>query len=367
MVSVPSTSQGGLEEISFTTTNSWFKSPRTTNRYTQLQTTLEPAVGIARYHYSSTTTRNGSLTSFAYDRGLVISCPFLTVAGRDVHDEMKKYLYISTGVLISTICVIILIIVGAALPPGENPKTSVVVIVLSHTHTLPPSSFALSGLIDPKTNTVRYVSDGFEDYRPLPFLCLSFLIIIVLLSVWFSYDACMHMGHLSGTRHDVQSSPRWILWGFVVASGVISTIGLGFVAVWPSGNLHLSGAGIFILFYVIMQVWMHQILHQIHPISWYVRLMEHGIISITLIGGLMFGALIIVAANSGGGSYAVSKSGSAISEYVVFFAFVGLSIHTMSLMAYIANWYHEDKKTGKWVPNNNNTTPDTPLAPIPGI
>ena len=222
----------------------------------------------------------------------------------------------------------------------------------------------MAGLIDPETNSVRYVSDGFEDYRPLPFLCLACLIVIVSLSVWFSYDASLHMGSYAVDHTD--QTPRLVLWGFVLSSGVISCIGLGFVAFWPSGDLHLSGAGIFILFYVIMQVWMDQILHRVHPVSWHLRLMEYGVISITIMAGLMFGILVIVASNCGGGSQAVWKSGSAISEYIVFLAFVCLSIYSMSLMTYIANWYHEDEKTGAWVPNSSSSSAPS-VIPFPGI
>lgn len=122
--SFPQTSPG-MEEISFA--NPVFR-PRTSNRYTQLQTT-GPMIRTSPFVARPQSQSEGSLSSFSYNCGLVISCPFLTVAGGDVHNEMRKYLYISVGVLASTICVIILIIIGAALPPGEYPHTACILTV----------------------------------------------------------------------------------------------------------------------------------------------------------------------------------------------------------------------------------------------
>lgn len=298
------------------------------NRYTMLSTTQEGREGNTNYQ-----------------RGLVISCPFVTVSKDQVHPEMQKYLYLSMGILACTIIVIILIITGALLPPGKILYKCVCVCVFEKKE---GCFFWLTffmwwtGIIDPETNTIRFVSDGFADYRPLPFISLSLLIIMVTLFDIFAYYAVKR-----------NKLPMWML-ALVIVSGGISCMGLLFVAIFPGGVVHLTGAGIFISFYVLMQVFMDQILHNIYPGPWFLRIMEYGVVGITILAAFMFGVLILFAAIMGGYE-AVFLSGSAIAEYVVFLFFVIMSLYSMSLISYIANWFHEDPKNGqKWIPNSNN-------------
>lgn len=243
--------------------------------------------------------------------GRIVSIPYITVRPGDVAEPMRRYLAAPTVVMVCTAIVFILILIGGALPPG---------------------------FVDPATHRVRFVSDGFKDYRFLPFTCLPFLCAMVLSFSLFARQAGKDTDSFGGMS--------------VPLVGIISLAGFTLVAVFPQGTTHIMGAGCFIFSYALMQLALDMVLWNVHKASLWSRMMEYGILSITILAAVLFCVLLGFSAIMGGDP--TLNSWSAVFEYVVFVSFIALNTYGMSLMTYIVQWYVPAGGGGgdRWVPRD---------------
>lgn len=246
-------------------------------------------------------------------RGTIVSIPYITIFPMDCAEAMRGYLALPATVFGCTVAILVLIVVGGSLPPG---------------------------FVDPATHRIRFVSDGFKDYRFLPFACLGLLAAMVVCFSLFAWRA------YRSTRVEDRRTAHG---GVIVASaGLVSLAGFALVAFFTEGWVHITGAGVFIFSYVLMQFFMDMVLWGVHKGTWLERTMEYGILSITLFAALLFVLLLAVGSLLGGDP--ALHSGSAISEYVVFVAFISLNAYGISLMTYILAWYMPSKGSGVWEP-----------------
>ena len=89
------------------------------------------------------------------------------------------------------------------------------------------------------------------------------------------------------------------------------------------------------------------------------RMLEYGIVVICIISALIFSVLMVVSVALGGDP--ILMSGSAVAEYIVFVAFVAISLYGMSLMTYISNWYSPVKDGERIVWSRIVRRPDASL------
>lgn len=143
--------------------------------------------------------------------------------------------------------------------------TAFIIIV---TELLPP------GIIDPDSKNLRYISDGFEDHRISPFLCLVLIFVNVVCLLIFSIQAALHVAVSTNSTNSTKppKSHVWrcacfcVPWVFLTKdqlmyiwvpalffSALCTIVGFGLLAVNATGPVHYAGASIFILMHMVMQ------------------------------------------------------------------------------------------------------------------
>lgn len=203
-------------------------------------------------------------------------------------------------------------------------------------------------MIDPETQSIRFVSDGFKDNPQCSWACLIFLIVLVLSFTFFTAETTMHVVTVQEDKHHYLHA--WAPF-FTGMAGAVSIVGFSLVVAYPVGTrseMHLSGAALFIIFYTVMQVWVDVVMWCVHKASHWSRMIEYGIFATNVVAFIMF-SLLMVCSIMVGGQRSGLTSGSAVAEYMVFASFLGLNIYGMSRMTFIASWYVRDPGTGQWV------------------
>lgn len=100
------------------------------------------------------------------------------------------------------------------------------------------------GWVEPRTHRVRFISDGFRDYRALPWIAVGLIVPIVALLWHFSYMATLH-------SHPHERMP-WMDHRAVFVVGLASVVGFLLLSSHPSGPVHLAGAATFVFFYTVL-------------------------------------------------------------------------------------------------------------------
>ena len=230
--------------------------------------------------------------------------PYVTTQPADVDIDMKWEFRGAIAMLVTTLATAVIIFTGAILYPG------------------------LFSLDDGR---VRYISDGFEDHRSLPGFCVFLLVIQVCIFYWFARQAfnCIP-----------SKQPPFYL-SIVGLAGFASVVGMFMVAVVTRGVVHLTGAAVFIVFYLGMHYAFDNVLLGSKLVTvGQVRTDEFFII----VGGVfffLFGGLLIarMAVGSDSSSSTALGSMSAIAEYMVFLVFLVLNLFGMHLMTYVCVEY----------------------------
>lgn len=224
------------------------------------------------------------------------------------------------GVWISwcTWSIALLVIIGAWLPPG---------------------------MLEPGTNRVRFVSDGFRDHRGIPLACFAFLLVMVLFFWTFTYLACMHTPDKNNTF-----STHYI----VGLCGLASVAGFATLTLFSSGSIHLLGASIFMLGYILMQFTIDNMMGDLMDQPFWSKVQQAGIFSMATLGVFLFGGLLTYSYFIGGGDPRL-LSGSAIAEYAVFVSFLALNLWGCNIISSVAQKYWDGgdqnaKGLRKWIP-----------------
>lgn len=233
------------------------------------------------------------------------------------HYPLKQCIYLGSAVFVSTILVGLTILITEALPPT---------------------------FVDPNTGTLRYISDGFADYRAAPFVCLFFDFVIVLCIVLFVLEAINYVP-------PTQKKAYRHVWIFFLCLTAMNTLnGFAILAINASGAVHYAGAGLFIVMHLLMQfIFFHIVLHVIREDSkkmalhyeqyisdrqW--KIAEYSIIGIGSLFAILFGAFLLAALNQEENSSAQRLyTLSAAAEYVVFATFIALNIVVSLIMTFV--------------------------------
>ena len=118
-------------------------------------------------------------------------------------------------------------------------------------------------------------------------------------------------------------------------AGTISIIGFAGVSGWEGGPIHLSGAGVFITAYIVMQLLFDRIVDGVYQRN---SLYEYGPPMAAMVSAgcfLLFLAISLSTTNT------TARSISAIFEYIVFIFFVVMNIMGVYTMMNICRWYHQ--------------------------
>lgn len=226
--------------------------------------------------------------------------PFVTVMPTMVGKDMGWVFGGAAAMFVSTLATGIIIIIGAALPPGPWAD-----------------------------GRIRYISDGFKDYPGLPLVSLFLLALQVGIFIWFTRQA-----NILGPSYAKQE-----VMGIMQMTGATSVVGMAMVAAFPEGAVHLVGAGLFIVSYLAMHHVLDRIMvqtellleDQVRRDEWWV------------LGGsgffLLFGGLLAAGMAMQGDAATTVKSASAFSEYLVFGVFVGLNLYGMGMMTRVCVEY----------------------------
>ena len=190
------------------------------------------------------------------------------------------------------------------------------------------------GMLDPGTNRIRFVSDGFQDHRGIPLSCFGFLLILVLLFWSFSYLGCMHSVDSFSTHYTVAT---W---------GVGSIGGFATLTLFSSGSVHLIGTAIFIVCYIIMQYTIDNLMARMTHQPFWGRVQEMMIFSVCLVGTLVFGSLLTYSYVLGGNL--MLMSGSAIAEYAILVGFILLNMWGCNIISYVAREYEDQGQKNKY-------------------
>lgn len=253
--------------------------------------------------------------------------PFLHLFsnGSKVHKDMQIYLWLATIVFTCVIALFITILVAEALPPG---------------------------FYNPETGQLRYISDGFADYRAAPFVCLAWIILVVACLVAFGFHAASHF----------PGSAVYTWASILLTTGLLTIIGFALLASFPSGPVHFSGAATFITAHIIMQLTFLQVVWNIvrkKSIKREWNAVEWTIVLVAITAAILFAVLLAEASSSKSESQAVAMySMSAQAEYFVFATFVLLNTFASCMMTYVAIHFHpatsslmvEDEEDAKYVP-----------------
>jgi hypothetical protein len=222
--------------------------------------------------------------------------------------NMRKHLLYAGIILFTTILTLIFIVIGGLLPPG---------------------------ILEPETERIRFISDGFAQYRWVPLLCVCLMAIQVVCFFLFAKAAAHHIpGPIGSNLHLI-----------VISFGAISWFGLLLVAFNTEGSFHYSGAGFFIFSNIMMHYFLDRIIWMITQQTFTERMLEYGILLIGSISFLLFGFFIFLGWTHNNKDASSFLSSSAVFEYIVFVSFVGMNLYGASMMAYIALWYETSEET----------------------
>jgi hypothetical protein len=243
--------------------------------------------------------------------------PFITVMPNRVDMGMERVFLAATAMLFSTLASGIIIVVGAFLYPGP---------------------------ISPVDGRLRYISDGFEDYRILPLVCLILLAMQMGIFFWFAWEA----DRQTPRRNVLSLSRSSFLLTLVGVYCLASIAGMSMVAAVTRGVVHLMGAGIFIISYLIMHYALERLLVQTTLVTEEQAKPDEHFVAVGVIFFLLFGGLLAAGMAIGGDDDNTTsttardfKSASAVSEYLVFLAFLTLNLMGMHMMTRIGVEHEE--------------------------
>lgn len=249
-----------------------------------------------------------------------VRIPYVTTQPADVGIGMEWEFRGAIAMLVTTLATAVIIFMGAILYPG------------------------LFSLDDGR---IRYISDGFEDHRSLPYTSLVMLVIQVSIFYWFARQASMQ---------SLQTPVPQFYLSILGSAGFASVVGMSMVAAVTRGVVHLTGAAIFIVFYLGMHYAFDNVLLRATLVKVVqVRTDEFFI----LVGGVfffLFGGLLIAKMAVGDSSSSTPLgSMSAIAEYMVFLVFLVLNLFGMHLMTYVCVEYEvvpwtDQSRKSQWIP-----------------
>jgi hypothetical protein len=223
----------------------------------------------------------------------------------DTHLSMRKYLYMAAVILLAVVLLVVFILIAESLNPGFQ---------------------------DPNTGQLRYISDGFADHRPYPWICLALIIIIVTFMLEFGWTAARHVSLPPFTGFSrIKEYRMWmiLIWApMLFVSGFLTALGFAILTAQPTGDVHYIGAALFILSHIALQlVFLHIIWHIIPPNVWMEgRWSEYIGITMAVVGAIVFAAFMSSS----------SSTVSAAAEYFVFLAFIILNVLASAVITYIA-------------------------------
>lgn len=209
--------------------------------------------------------------------------------------HMQTAVYLEAGIRISIGVLSGLILLGAVLPPGP---------------------------FDSETGRIRFISDGFANYRWIAWSCFVFVCSTVLLFVVYTervyHKSAVHTG-------------AWTMEAVgLVVGGVGSISGFLLVAMFVDGAQHYSGAVAFITSFMLMHVCIFLVMTSVdRDICFADKVIEIG----TATAGLIFFAcfcIFLVAWLLTGLDTLYSLS--AVFEYGVFSTFIILCLHSLKVM-----------------------------------
>lgn len=284
--------------------------------------------------------------------------PFFHLNDANVHPRMKVYIWLALAVFVSIILLAITILVTEALPPV---------------------------FLDPETGQLRYISDGFADYRAAPFVCLAFIMVAMVCILLFGLQGGLHFQNNGEETPTTGCSAKWQLMHVWVpalyATGLSTSVGFGLLASFPAGPIHFSGAAIFISMHIAMQLAFLRIVWVLLstkppataaasiPKSKNVSKMarrewtevEWCIVGVAITAAILFCVLLVIASSfSQDVSIADPRASrnvkttkitmysvSAAAEYFVFAAFILLNLFDSCMMTYVALHFSPSAAAGK--------------------
>lgn len=232
---------------------------------------------------------------------------YIIFSSNDIDRSMKLYLWIATALVVAVVTVMVAILITEALPPG---------------------------FYDPTTGNFRYISDGFADHRASPFICLFFITGIVIALVFFCWKCMKQMKASKGWRVATEF--------ITYSSGFLTVLGFALLASNPSGEIHFTGASLFIASHLVLQLSLLYTVTHVYKNSetektWIA--VEILLVLLATAAAIVFAVFLVAGGN---------LSLSAKAEYFVFAAFVAVNLFASSIITFFSIHFKETEQ-GIWV------------------